>query len=115
MRALFAGLMCSLLLMIGMASGASADHGLPALSQLSGLTNAVAAAQSMPAAFTPRPVGSGQTAPTSGLLQSVQFRGCRRCRRRCVRRWKWDCYSSERRCRRKFVGCMRFCWYEFCR
>lgn len=50
------------------------------------------------------------------LLQRVQGRYCRGCRLDCVAE-RNDCYyyETERRCRRQFTRCMRYCWERFCR
>ena len=50
------------------------------------------------------------------LLERAQYscyRGCKRCRRRCIVDWKWDCGGYG--CRRGFSRCMKHCWEDICR
>lgn len=69
--------------------------------------------QLVPVIFLPKSGWSG--AAGGGVVHKAQDLECHACRQICVEDYKVDCDESERRCRRMFVRCMRYCWDNVCR
>ena len=101
----------TILMLGGLAASVQAMDG--ASSRISGSSGSVSVIQTATTGLSQLPnLLSGRASAVEPAQYSCR-RSCKRCRRRCIVDWKYDCYGAH--CRRGFSQCMKYCWSDICR